>query len=385
MVTYTTPPRTIFEPVHEAFRASVRDLLVREAVPRAERWHADGVIDRDFWRIAAGNGFVGFSADPEHGGMGVRDFRFNVVLDEEIVRSGVGTDAFMMVNDIVGPYLWDLADAEQQRRWLPSVVSGEAVVAIAMSEPGAGSDLRGMKTSARRDGDHYIINGSKTFITNGIQADVVIVAAQTEVDGRDRITLFVVEATMPGFGRGRRLEKIGRHAQDTAELIFDDVRVPAANILGGLGAGFDAMMRNLPQERLAMAVTAVADVEHLLGLTIAYVQDRRAFGRPIGSFQANRFDLADMVTESRIARVYIDDCVMRHCAGELSPEEAAGAKYWATELEWRVVDRCLQLHGGYGYMDEYEIARRWRDARVQRIYGGTTEIMKEIVGRSIGL
>lgn len=385
MVTYTTPRRTIFEPVHEEFRASVRDLLQREAVPRAETWNNDGVIDRDFWKIAAKHGFVGFTAAPEFGGLGIDDFRFNVVIDEEIVRSGVGTDGFMMVNDIVGPYLWDLADADQQQRWLPSVVSGDAVVAIAMSEPGAGSDLRGMKTSARKDGDDYIIRGSKTFITNGIQADLIIVAAQLEVDGRNRITLFVVEATMPGFSRGRRLEKIGRHAQDTAELVFDDVRVPASNVIGGIGGGFDAMVRNLPQERLAMAVTAVANVEHILELTIGYAKDRRAFGQPIGSFQANRFDIAEMVTEARVGRAYIDDCIVRHCNGELSAEEAAGAKYWATELEWRIVDRCLQLHGGYGYIEEYEIARRWRDARVQRIYGGTTEIMKEIVGRSIGL
>ncbi|NKQ58052.1 acyl-CoA dehydrogenase [Amycolatopsis sp. K13G38] len=382
---FTKPVRVIFGPEHDAFRVSVRAMLAREAAPRAEKWLADGVIDRGFWKTAAAQGFVAFAAPAEYGGLGLADFRFNAILDEEIVYAGVGTDAFMMANDIVGPYLWDLANSEQRERWLPGVVSGDTVLAIAMSEPGAGSDLRGMRTVARRDGDHYVLDGSKTFITNGIQADLVIVAAQTHVGDRDRISLFVVEAGAPGFGRGRSLHKIGRHAQDTAELHFDGVRVPQENVLGEVGSGFGALMRNLPQERLAMAVTAIADAEHVLERTVDYAQQRRAFGQPIGSFQANRFAIAEMVTEVRIGRSYVDDCIMRHCAGQLTAAEAAGAKYWATELEWRVVDRCLQLHGGYGYMEEYEIARRWRDARVQRIYGGTTEIMKEIVGRSVGL
>jgi alkylation response protein AidB-like acyl-CoA dehydrogenase len=243
-----------------------------------------------------------------------------------------------------------------------------------------------MKTTARLDGDTYVLNGSKTFITSGIQADLVIVAAKVVRPGQDaRIGLFVVEAGTEGFSKGRQLEKIGRHVQDTAELFFDNVRVPSDQVLGDVDDGFALMMRNLPQERLSMAVTGVANAEHVLEMTTGYAQQRTAFGQPIGSFQANRFAIAEMATEVRVGRAYVDDCIMRHVAGELSAAEAAGAKYWATELEWRVMDRCLQLHGGYGYMDEYEIATRWRDARVQRIYGGTNEIMKEIVGRDLGL
>lgn len=386
---FVRPQRHIFTAEHDAFRAAVRDFFEGEGLPHVAAWREAGIIDRDFWRKAAAQGLVGFGAPEELGGLGIDDFRFSCIVDEEVVYTGLGTDAFSLTNDIVGPYLWELMNAEQQKRWLPAVTDGSIVAAIAMSEPGAGSDLRGMATTATWDQDAWILNGSKTFITSGIQADLVIVAAKAIRPGlpgaQSRIGLFAVEASSRGFARGRKLEKIGRKAQDTAELFFDHVRVPTENVLGDVEDGFSLMMRNLPQERLSMAVTAVANAEYVLELTVGYARERQAFGQPIGSFQANRFAIAEMATEVRVARAYVDDCIMRHVTGDLSAAEAAGAKYWATELEWRTVDRCLQLHGGYGYMDGYEIATRWRDARVQRIYGGTNEIMREIVGRDLGL
>jgi acyl-CoA dehydrogenase len=384
-MTFRKPSRHIFEPEHDAFRLAVREFLRREAVPRAEVWTDNGIIDRPFWKLAATQGFVGFAAPSAYGGLGISDFRYNAILDEEVVYSGIGIDAFNLTNDIVGPYLIHLTTDEQKARWLPGLTSGALVPAIAMSEPGAGSDLRGMKARAVRRGDHFVLSGSKTFITSGIQADLVIVAAQVEEDGGAGIGLFVVENGMKGFSRGRKLEKIGRRAQDTAELFFDDVEVPTLNVLGDPLKGLHLLMANLAQERLSMAVTAIANAEHVLEFTVEYVKERFAFGQPIGKFQSIRFSIAEMVTEVRIGRAYVDQCIEAQVAGVLSGDEAAGAKGWLTDLEWRVLDECLQLHGGYGYMEEYEIARRWRDARVQRIYGGTNEIMKEIVGRSVGL
>jgi acyl-CoA dehydrogenase len=384
-MSFQRTPRHIFELEHDAFRTSVRDFLRREAVPRAETWTRDGIIQRDFWKIAAAQGLVGFAAPLEYGGLGISDFRYNAILDEEVVYSGIGIDAFNLTNDIVGPYLIHLTTDEQKARWLPGLTAGSLVPAIAMSEPSAGSDLRGMKARAVLESDHFVLSGSKTFITSGIQADLVIVAAQTEVRGAKGIGLFVVEADMEGFSRGRKLEKIGRKAQDTAELFFDEVRVPLSNVLGDPVKGLHLLMANLAQERLSMAVTAIANAEHVLEFTVEYVKERHAFGQPIGRFQSIRFAVADMVTDVRVGRAYVDQCIQAQVAGTLSGDEAAGAKGWLTDLEWRVLDECLQLHGGYGYMEEYEIARRWRDARVQRIYGGTNEIMKEIVGRSVGL
>ncbi|GAA1851487.1 acyl-CoA dehydrogenase family protein [Pseudonocardia ailaonensis] len=384
-MTLALPPRTVFTDEHEAFRSAFRTFLTREALPRRDTWLEAGVIDRDFWRLAAAQGFVAFAAPVEHGGVGVDDFRFNAVIDEEVALLGIGTDAFTLTNDIVGPYFTELTNDEQKARWLPGITSGEQVVAIAMSEPEAGSDLRGIRTTARRDGEHYVLDGAKTFITSGIQADLVVVAAQVDEPGVTGLGLFVVERPMPGFSRGRKLDKLGRLAQDTAELVFESVEVPLSNLLGEAGRGLHAMMGNLAQERLAMAVTAVANARRSLEITLDYVRERRAFGRPVGSFQANRFTLAELATELRVGQVYLDSCIDRHAAGSLAAAEAAGAKFWATELEWKVVDACLQLHGGYGYMTEYEIATRWRDARVQRIYGGTNEIMREIVGRALGL
>ncbi len=377
--------RTIFDDEHDEFRASVKGFLEREAVPRAREWEAAGIIDRSFWRLAAMQGLVAFAAPEQFGGLGLTDFRYNAIIDEEVTYTGTPSDNFMVTNDIVLPYLRDLATAEQQARWLPDIASGARVCAIAMSEPGAGSDLRAIASTARWRGDHYVLSGSKTFVTSGIQAEIVITAARVLRDGVDGMGLFVLEAGMPGFTKGRKLEKLGRLAQDTAELFMDDVAVPLDQVLGEPGKGLHYLMGNLAQERLSIAITAVASAEKALQITLPYVRERQAFGKPIGSFQANKFALAELATEVSIARVFIDRCIAAHCTGDLQDAEAAGAKYWTTELEFRVLDRCLQLHGGYGYMEEYEIARRWRDARVQRIYGGTTEIMKELVGRSLGL
>jgi acyl-CoA dehydrogenase len=377
--------RTIFEEEHDAFRAAVRDFLLREAVPHSAAWERAGSVDRGFWRQAAALGFVAFAAPEEHGGAGLNDFRFNAVLDEEVAYTGAVGDGFSLTNDIVAPYLIELATPAQQARWLPGVTAGELVCAIAMTEPGAGSDLRGIAATATWQGDHYTLTGSKTFVTSGIQAELVIVAARIRRAGVNGLGLLMVEAGMEGFERGRKLEKVGRRGQDTAELFFDAVPIPPENLLGEEGRGLRHVMRNLAQERLSMAVTAVASAERGLELTLDYVRTRNAFGRPIGSFQANRFALADLSVQVAAARVYVDRCLTAHVARELTDAEAAGAKYWTTELEFTVLDRCLQLHGGYGYMEEYEIARRWRDSRVQRIYGGTSEIMQEIVGRSLGL
>jgi acyl-CoA dehydrogenase len=384
-MSFTKPIRTIFEAEHDAFRSTVRNFLESEARPRFDQWLIDGVIDRPFWKKAAALGLVGFAAPVEFGGVGISDFRYNAILNEEVVYSGVATDTFSLTNDIVAPYLINLTDDEQKARWLPGLTDGSLAVAIAMTEPAAGSDLRGIKSRAVWDGDAYQLSGSKTFITNGIQADLVVVAAHVERDDVKGIGLFVVEATMPGFSRGRKLEKIGRRAQDTAELFFDNVRVPPTHVLGPVDQGLRLLMQNLAQERLSIAITAIADAEHVLEFTVDYVTERQAFGAPIGRLQSVRFAVAEMVTEVRIGRAYIDQCIESHVNGTLTGDEAAGAKAWLTDLQWKVLDECLQLHGGYGYMEEYEVARRWSDARVTRIYGGTNEIMKEIVGRSVGL
>ncbi|MCF8571330.1 acyl-CoA dehydrogenase family protein [Gordonia sp. HY002] len=377
--------RTIFETEHEQFRETVRAFLIKEAVPHTADWESAGLVDRKFWSAAAAHGMVAFSAPEEYGGAGLRDFRFNAVIDEEIVRTGAVGDGFSLTNDIVLPYYLDIATPQQQERWLPGITAGDTVIAIAMSEPGTGSDLRAIKTTAVRDDGGWRLTGSKTFITSGIQADLVIVAARIPEDDGGGFGLFVVAAGADGFEKGRKLDKIGRRAQDTAELFFADVFVPDADVLGEPGSGLHYMMGNLAQERLSMAVVATASAEYALETAVAYASERTAFGKPIGSFQANRFTLAELSTKVSIARVYIDRCIAAANAGELTAAEAAGAKFWTTELEFEALDTCLQIHGGYGYMEEFEVARRWRDARVQRIYGGTNEIMREIVGRSLGL
>jgi alkylation response protein AidB-like acyl-CoA dehydrogenase len=322
----------------------------------------------------------------EFGGGGVTDFRYNAIIAAEVTRVGASGLGFTLHNDVVAPYLTELTTDEQKARWLPGFVSGELITAIAMSEPGAGSDLQGLRTTAVRDGDDWILNGSKTFITNGILADLVLVVARTDPEAGARgFSLLAVERGMAGFERGRKLDKVGMRAQDTAELFFEDVRVPAANLVGEEGQGFIHLMNNLPQERLSIAAVAVAASRVVLDLTVQYCKDRLAFGRKIGSFQHNRFVLAEMETEVSIAEVFLEKAILEHNAGRLTIEDAAKAKWWTTELQKRVVDQCVQLHGGYGYMLEYPVAKAFVDSRVQTIYGGTTEIMKEIIGRSLGV
>ncbi len=363
------------------------DFLSTEAAPHTADWEAAGIVDRQIWTQAGENGLLGFEVPEEFGGAGIRDFRYNAILAEEIAATGSVGVGFTLHNDITAPYLLALANDEQKARWLPGFVTGEIITAIAMTEPSTGSDLQSIRTSAipADDGEGWVLDGSKTFITNGIHADLVIVAAKTDPDARHRgMSLLVVERGMAGFERGRNLAKAGMHAQDTAELFFADVKVPRANLLGEEGMGFLYLMQNLPQERLSIAVAAVAGMERAIELTTAYARARSAFGKSIGSFQASRFTLAEMVTKTRAARSYVDQCIVALNAGELTADEAAGVKYWTTDVLAEVTDAAVQLHGGYGYMDEYEVSRLWRDARVTRIYGGTNEIMKEIVGRALG-
>jgi alkylation response protein AidB-like acyl-CoA dehydrogenase len=383
--------RALFEDVHEDFRASFRTFLEREVLGdegRYGQWERAGIVPREVFAKAGRGGFLGMAVPERYGGAGAEDFRFNLIIGEECQRAGAGSFGLGITlhNDICLPYFLTYCNEEQRERWLGGIASGELITAIAMTEPGVGSDMASMSTRARREDDHYVVDGTKTFITNGINADLVIVAVKTDASERHRgISLVVIERGMDGFERGRNLEKIGQHAQDTAELSFSEVHVPAANLLGEEGQGFLYLVSNLPQERLSIAGSAVAAAEAALGWTLDYVRERQAFGQPIGSFQNSRFTLAELQTEIAIARVFVDRCVEALNAGELTAEDAAMAKWWCTELQGRVVDRCLQLHGGYGYMLEYPIARAYADARVTRIYGGANEIMKEIVGRSMGL
>jgi alkylation response protein AidB-like acyl-CoA dehydrogenase len=378
--------RTVFEAEHEQFREVVREFLAREVAPHAQAWEEARIVDREVYRAAGKHGVIGFNVPEQFGGGGVADFRFNAIVAEELATAGPGTPAFTLHNDIVAPYLTSLASPEQQQRWLPGFAAGDLIGAIAMSEPGAGSDLAGVRSHAERDGDDWILSGSKTFISSGINADLVIVVTRTDpTAGHRGFSLLVVERDMPGFTRGRNLEKIGQKSQDTAELFFDQVRVPAANVLGQEGRGFYHLMHNLPAERLSIAVSAVAGARAVFAETVAYAKNRTAFGQPIGAFQHNRFVLAELDTELDLARTYVDRCLEGTVTGDLTAVEAAKAKWWTTELQKRVVDACVQLHGGYGYMLEYPVARAYLDARVQTIYGGTTEIMKEIIGRDLGL
>jgi alkylation response protein AidB-like acyl-CoA dehydrogenase len=376
----------LYESTHEDFRSLCRDFLAREVVPFHATWEKAGIVDRDIWRKAGAVGLLGLDVPSEYGGGGQRDYRFNAVLAEEIARTGCTGLGFGLHNDVVAPYLTDLTTPEQRARWLPGFCSGEIVTAIAMSEPGGGSDLAAVRTTAVADGDDYVLNGQKTFITNGELADLVIVVAKTTPErGAHGISLFAVQRGTAGFARGRRLEKVGLKANDTAELFFDACRVPATNLIGERDQGFYHLMANLPRERLGIAVKAVATCEAVLAATLDYARSRHAFGAPIGSFQHNRFVLAELDTEVTIARTFVNHCVCEFNAGRLTATDAAKAKWWTTDLENRLADRCLQLHGGYGYMLEYPVARAWLDARVQTIYGGTNEIMKEIIGRSLGL
>ena len=380
--------RTVYEPEHEQFREVVREFLAREVAPHARAWEKAGIVDREVYRAAGKHGVIGFNVPEEFGGGGVDDFRFNAVVTEELAQAGPGTPAFSLHNDVIAPYFTSLTTSAQRQRWLPGFASGDLIGAIAMTEPGTGSDLAGIRTRAILDGDTWMLSGAKTFISSGINSDLVIVVTRTSPDpaaGHRAFSLLVVERGMPGFGRGRNLEKIGLKCQDTAELFFDQVPVPAANVLGQGGQGFYHLMHNLPAERMSIAISAVAGARAIFAETLEYAKNRQAFGRPIGSFQHNRFVLAELDTELDLAQVFVDRCLEAMVAGELTAVDAAKAKWWTTELQKRVIDACLQMHGGYGYMMEFPVARAYLDTRVQTIYGGSTEIMKEIVGRNLGV
>lgn len=381
--------RLVFEPEHEQLRQTARDFIAREVAPHSDEWIAAGQVDREIYKKAGDAGLIGFNMPEEYGGGGAMDdFRFNAVVVEEFARYGGASPAFSLQNDVVGPYFVHLANDEQKQRWIPGIASGETILAVAMTEPGAGSDLAGITTSARRDGDDWIINGSKTFISSGINADLVVVVCRSNPDpaaGHKAFSLLVVERGMPGFERGRKLDKIGLKAQDTAELHFDNVRVPAENLLGQEGMGFYHLMQNLPSERLSIGISAIAGAQAIFEETVEYVKSRKAFGKPIGSFQANRFTLAEMSTELDVAQAYIDRCLQAVVDGELSAVDASKNKWWCTELAKKVIDQCLQLHGGYGFMNEYAVGRAYCDSRIQTIFGGTTEIMKDLIGRDMGL
>ncbi|GJO22090.1 acyl-CoA dehydrogenase [Mycobacterium marinum] len=379
--------RPEYTPEHHQFRQLVRDFVHRIVVPAHETGERRGQWDRALFTEAARLGLLGFSVAERFGGPGVNDFRYNAIVIDELQRAGAASEAiaFTLQNDVVLPYLTDLTTLEQQQRWLPGVVTGDTVLGIAMTEPGAGSDLAGIHTTAVRDGSHYVVNGAKTFISNGQSGDLFVIAVRTSPERHQGLSLLVVDATTPGFHRGRSLEKIGLHAQDTSELSFTDMRVPVENLLQNEGMGFYQLMRNLPQERLALAVGAVAAAEGILAETLDYVRQRKAFGSPIASFQHSQFLLAELATEIDIARTYLDDCLAQHLAGELTAARAARLKWWTTELQVRTADRCLQMHGGYGYMREYRVSQAFVDARIQTIYGGTNEIMKTIIAKDLGI
>lgn len=375
--------RNLFEADHEDFRRSFRAFLDREAVPYTDAWERQGFVDKGFWRRAGAAGFLTFEASAEFGGLGISDFRFNVVVAEEVVASGMAGDGFALQNDIVTPYFLGGMNDEQRARWLPGLVEGRIVPAIAMSEPGAGSDLARIATTMRADGAELVLNGAKTFITNGYTADIVLVLARALDRPEGGMSLVAVEAGTPGFVQVKPLDKIGRWAQDTAELFFDNCRVPAGNLIGTSGSALDLVKRNLPRERLSIAVTAIASARRALALAMDHADTRHTFGKVLRSHQTVLHRLADMHTRIQVAQSYVDACVVALGAGELGPEDAAAAKYHATDLEGAVLDDVLQLFGGYGYMAEYPIARMWRDARVQRIYGGANEVLKEVVGRGL--
>ncbi|MDJ0105722.1 acyl-CoA dehydrogenase family protein [Rhodococcus erythropolis] len=378
--------RTLFTADHEAYRETVREFIAREITPHYDSWEEARLVDRSAWLAAGKMGIVGLAVPEQYGGSGELDYRYRYVVAEEIARTGTTSfgAGLGLQDDIVIPYIADLGTDEQKARWLPGMAAGELICAIAMTEPGTGSDLQGIKTSAVRDGDYWILNGQKTFITSGIHADIVIVAARTDLKAGSRgFSLLVVERGMDGFTRGRKLHKVGLAGQDTAELSFDNVRVPVGNLLGEEGGGLIHLMERLPRERLSIAASAISSARAAYEWTKDYAFDRTAFGKPIGDFQNTRFALAEMLTEIDVTQAYVDNAVLAINDDQLSAVEAAQAKWWASELQKRVVDRCVQLHGGYGYMMEYPIARAYVDSRIQTIYGGTTEIMKEIIGRDI--
>ncbi|MGE3396650.1 MAG: acyl-CoA dehydrogenase family protein [Sphingomonas sp.] len=374
--------RAAYDDEHDLFRDQVRKFLDRELTPHLDRWEEQGEIDKPFWRKAGEAGLLCATVPEAYGGLGL-DYRYNAVIDEEIAYLG-STAGIGLHSDIVAPYLVHYGSEEMKRHWLPRMISGETPTAIAMTEPGAGSDLQGLRTTAIADGDDYVVNGSKTYITNGQHADLIIVAAKTDpAEGAKGISLVLVESDRPGFQRGRNLDKIGLHGQDTSELFFQDVRIPKTNLIGAAGAGFAYMMTQLPQERLQIAVGAQASAQRAFDEAVRFTKERKAFGRTVFEFQNTRFTLADLKAKLQVGWAHLDWALSRHIAGNLTADEASAAKLWHTELQWEVCDAALQLHGGAGYMNEYLIARLWRDARVTRIFGGTNEIMKEVIGRAV--
>ncbi|WP_313022074.1 acyl-CoA dehydrogenase family protein [Mobilicoccus sp.] len=379
--------RSIYDEDHEAFRESVREFVERTLAPRAEEMIREKTIPRDIWLKAGEQGFFGLSIPEEYGGAGVDDYRFNAVLGEEVAKfTNAVASCFGIHADITAPYLVHLGTEEQKQRWLPDVAAGRKIMAIGMTEPSGGSDLAALKTTAVREGDEWVINGSKTFITNGYQCDLAVVAVRTDpTKGAKGISLFVLEAGTPGFTKGNKLDKVGQEESDTAELFFENVRVGDDHLLGAPGMGFIEMMKHLPQERLGDAVGCLANARQILAETLQYTKDRKAFGQPIGSFQHNKFKLAEMVTKAEVTQAFLDQCVVAHAKGELTAVDAAKAKWWAAEMQSQILDECVQLHGGYGFMNEYRVARAWRDARVHKIWAGSNEIMKELIGRDLGL
>ena len=379
--------RTIYDDDHEAFRGSVREYLDRHVTPHLDEFIEARALPRDIWVEAGKQGFLGLEIPEAYGGSQAGDYRFNAVLAEELAKvSGALSSCFGIHYDVVAPYLVQLTTPEQRQRWLPGFCTGELVTAIAMTEPSGGSDLAALKTTAVRDGDDWVLNGSKTFITNGYSADLVVVAARTSPEKKAHgITLFAVASGMPGFTRGRKLDKVGQTESDTAELFFEDVRLPDANRIGEVDRGFIAMMERLPQERVGSAISNLAHAAQILRETIEYTKERTAFGQPIGSFQHNKFLIAELVTRVDVTQAYVDSCVLAHDRGDLTAIDAAKAKWWSAQVQNDVLDSCVQLYGGYGYMNEYRVARAWRDARVTKIWAGSNEIMKELIGRDLGL
>ena len=377
--------RQIFTDEHEMFRDSVRNFMQKEVRPHSDRWHEQGIVDREAFLKAGEQGLLLMWADERYGGAGVPDFRYEQVLIEENAHFGDAGFFMTLHSRLVGPYIGELATDEQKDRWLPKCVSGESILAVAITEPVAGSDVAGIRTSAIDKGDHYLLNGSKIYISNGINADLVVVVARTNTESRHGLSLFVVERGMEGFERGRNLKKMGLKSQDTAELFFNNVKVPKNNLLGEWDRGFYSLMHFLAEERLLGAVGYLAASEAAFNTTLQYVTERKAFGQPISDFQNTRFQLANMRTEIDVAQAFVDQCVLEHNDGNLTADDAAKAKLFTSELEGRVMDACVQLHGGAGYMDEYPICRMYLNARVSRIYAGSSEIMREIIARSIGL
>ena len=379
--------RTLFDDEHEALRRSVGEFLDRHARPRMDDFVEARGLPRDLWIEAGKQGLLGLMVPEEYGGGGATDWRFTVVVAEELAKVSAAVSSCLGIHsDVVAPYLLELTTPEQKERWLPRFCTGEIVTAIAMTEPGGGSDLAALRTTAVRDGDDYVLDGSKTFITNGYSADLVLVAARTDpAKSAKGITLFAVEAGMQGFTRGRKLDKVGQTESDTAELFFDGVRVPTSNVVGEVDRGFIHMMERLVQERIGASVSNIAHASQILRETVEYVKERKAFGQSVGSFQHNKFKVAELVTQVDVTQAFVDACVLEHCAGELSAVDAAKAKWWSAQVQNDVLDECVQLHGGYGYMNEYRVARAWRDARVTKIWAGSNEIMKELIGRDLGL